>query len=88
MLPDKAANERGDDLEEDSEELDDEEIKVLNRATLKFPLTETTQALFREYDSNFYDEKEAFADLPILGQKCSSHGNEWKILLKWMVTVY
>ena len=77
MLPDKAANERGDDLEEDSEELDDEEIKVLNRATLKFPLTETTQALFREYDSNFYDEKEAFADLPILGQKCSSHGNEW-----------
>ena len=77
LLPDKAANERGDDLEEDSEELDDEEIKVLNRATLKFPLTETTQALFREYDSNFYDEKEAFADLPILGQKCSSHGNEW-----------
>ena len=64
-------------MEEDSEELDDEEIKVLNRATLKFPLTETTQALFREYDSNFYDEKEAFADLPILGQKCSSHGNEW-----------
>ena len=77
LLPDKAANERGDDLEEDSEELDDEEIKVLNRATLKFPLTETTQALFREYDSNFYDEKEVFADLPILGQKCSSHGNEW-----------
>ena len=77
LLPDKAANERGDDLEEDSEELDDEEIKVLNRATLKFPLTETTQALFREYDSTFYDEKEAFADLPILGQKCSSHGNEW-----------
>ena len=77
LLPDKAANERGDDLEEDSEVQDDEEIKVLNRATLKFPLTETTQALFREYDSNFYDEKEVFADLPILGQKCSSHGNEW-----------
>jgi len=44
----KAANERGDDLEEDFEELDDEEIEVLSRATLKFPLTETTQALFRE----------------------------------------
>ena len=64
-------------MEEDSEELDDEEIKVLNRATLKFCVTETTQALFREYNSIFYDEKEAFADLPILGQKCSSHGNEW-----------
>ena len=69
-------------MEEDSEVQDDEEIKVLNRATLKFPLTETTQALFREYDSNFYD----LLICPYLDKSAPLMGTNgaMKILLKWI----
>ena len=80
LLPDKAANERGDDLEEDSEELDDEEIKVLNRATLKFPLTETMIIQI------FMMKKRHLLICPYLDKSAPLMGTNgaMKILLKWI----
>ena len=49
----------------------------IERCQLRFPTTESTQLLFRQYESGYYDDKEYFVDEKIEGQKCIKHGNEW-----------
>ena len=49
----------------------------IERSRLKFPTTESTQTLFRQFESGYYDDKDDFVDENIEGQKCLEHGNEW-----------
>ena len=44
----------------------------IERSPLKFPTTESTQTLFRQFESGYYDDKDDFVD-----EKCLEHGNEW-----------
>ena len=66
--------------EDDVEEQSNEKVKILERGRLKFPPTETTQVMFRKYESEFYDNKDVFFDEISEGQKCISHGNDWSNL--------
>ena len=49
----------------------------VERSKLKFPTTESTQKLFRQFEFGYYEKKEFFVDENIQGQKCVEHGNEW-----------
>ena len=65
------------DDEEDSLARQNDRKEKVERSKLKFPTTESTQKLFRQFESGYYDEKEFFVDENIQGQKCVEHGNEW-----------
>ena len=71
-----SSSDNDDDGDSVSEQSNEKEERI-ERSQLKFPTTESTQTLFRQFESGYYDDKDVFVDENIQGQKCLEHGNEW-----------